>query len=136
MKIVRIILFILILVGISLLLTQKYWVHRVVNYIIESELEETVSDGKSGYKWSGIISVVRTDCIFDGICSVTVGGREVVINSGMTLEAQKDVGEIKGGLSIGDLQKYVGDEANVYATKVGDKYTIYGSKDYYIEVVR
>ncbi len=74
MKFIRIFLFILIIIGIGLLLTQKTWVPKVVDYIISQEQPNEVIVARPG----------RVDTGVEGI--VTIGGQPqqtaLVIRSG------------------------------------------------------
>jgi peptidoglycan hydrolase-like protein with peptidoglycan-binding domain len=83
--------------------------------------------------FSGTIQAVSTGCYADGICSVTIDGRKVVTTSG---RSQQIVGSIKGSVNnIGDIEtSKIGAQANVYAQKTPDGYTLYGNSNYYIEV--
>ena len=47
MKFIRIFLLVLIIIGIGLLFTQKTWVPKVVNYILEHESKKPNSDSSS-----------------------------------------------------------------------------------------
>lgn len=84
--------------------------------------------------FSGVIQSVSTACFADGICSVTISGKTVVTTIGWS---QAIVGSIKGSVnSIGDIEtSKIGAQANVYAKKTTDGYTLYGSTAYYIEVL-
>jgi len=84
-------------------------------------------------KFSGTLQAVSTGCFVDGICSATVDGKVVVIIRGWSQEV---VGSLKGFESIGDMEKYIGRTVTVYAKKTSDGYTLYGNKDYYIELVK
>ena len=86
--------------------------------------------------FSGTIEKVRTDCFADGICSVTIDGKEVIVLTGMRIDPPP-VGKLMGVDSIGDLEKMIGAKAHVYAattTEGGADYTLYGSHDYYVKV--
>lgn len=86
--------------------------------------------------FSGEIEAVDTGCFADGICSVTVDGKEVILLAGLRMDPPP-VGSLKGVESIGDLEDMIGAKAHVYAaeTTEGDAdYTLYGSTDYYVEV--
>lgn len=87
--------------------------------------------------FTGTISSVNTGCFADGICSVTVSGKDVILLTGMRTGSVA-VGSLKGVESIGDLEKHIGDKAKVYAartTEGGADYTLYGSTSYYVEVL-
>ncbi len=87
--------------------------------------------------FSGTISAVDTGCFADGVCSVTIGGKNVILLSGFRISPPA-VGSLKGVDSIGDLGSRIGATANVYAATTSGSaadYTLYGSKDYYVEVV-
>jgi|GEM_PF-2484806 len=87
--------------------------------------------------FTGEISAVNTGCFADGICSVTVDGKEVIVMAGMRIDVPP-LGSLKGVDSFGDLENEVGSKAEVYAapTKEGDAdYTLYGSTSYYVKVL-
>ncbi len=136
LKFIRIFLLVLIVLGGVLLLTQKSWVPKVTNYILEKQNYK--DDTKTGSKWTGKISAVRNDCIFDGMCTITVSGYEVVVVQGMVaLQDGEEVGSLKGVDSVSDASKYIGKEANVYAKRIDNRlYTLYGNKDFYIEILK
>ncbi|HYE23467.1 MAG TPA: peptidoglycan-binding domain-containing protein [Candidatus Paceibacterota bacterium] len=86
--------------------------------------------------FSGEIEAVDTGCFADGICSVTVDGKEVILLAGLRIDPPP-VGSLKGVESIGDLESMIGATAHVYATTTTESdadYTLYGSTDYYVEV--
>jgi len=88
--------------------------------------------------FTGTISSVNTGCFADGICSVTVDGKEIILLSGFRATPVPEVGSLKGVDSIGDLENEIGSKAEVYATptKEGDAdYTLYGSSSYYVNVL-
>jgi hypothetical protein len=86
----------------------------------------------------GEVEAVDTGCFADGICSVTVGGKEVIILAGFRI-SPPPVGTLQGVDSIGGLENEIGSEAEVYAavTTEGDAdYTLYGSLEYYVKVLK
>jgi len=88
--------------------------------------------------FTGTISAVSTACFADGICSVTVDGKEVILLAGLRVAPIPEVGSLKGVDSIGDLEGKIGSKAEVYAapTTEGDaEYTLYGSTSYYVKVL-
>jgi peptidoglycan hydrolase-like protein with peptidoglycan-binding domain len=82
-------------------------------------------------RFSGKITAVSTACFADGICSVTIDGKTVVITVG---RKQGAVGSLLGVESIGDLEQKIGKTAEVYAKKTVDGYTLYGDTNYYVRV--
>lgn len=92
--------------------------------------------GSEKETFSGTITDFSTDCFADGICSVSVDGKKVIIMAGFRMGDIPPVGKLLGVDSIGDLEGKVGWHANVYATTTpeGD-YTLYGNPDYYVEVL-
>ena len=81
----------------------------------------------------GTVEAVDTACFADGICSVTVDGKKVILLTGMRIGEIPPVGSLQGVESIGDLESRIGATARVYAattTEGGADYTLYGSKDY------
>jgi len=88
--------------------------------------------------FTGTISAVSTSCFADGICSVTVDGKDVILLSGFRIAPIPEVGSLKGVDSIGDLEGKIGSKAEVYAapTTEGDaEFTLYGSTSYYVKVL-
>ncbi len=84
-------------------------------------------------RFSGAITAVSLSCFADGICSVSVDGKEVVTTIGWSRDT---VGSVKGVSDIGALEKMIGARVNVYAKKTDTGYTLYGNSNYYIEVVQ
>lgn len=87
--------------------------------------------------FTGKIEAVDTGCFADGVCSVTVDGKKVILLAGFRI-SPPPVGSLKGVASIGDLEGKIGSTARVYAatsTQEGYDYTLYGSPTYYVEVV-
>jgi hypothetical protein len=100
-----------------------------------SNVPQDENDGTAA-TFTGTISAVDTGCFADAECSVTVDGKKVVILTGMRLGAPQEVGTLKGVESIGDIEAKIGSQAKVYAAKTADgSYTLYGSGDYYVEVL-
>ena len=93
--------------------------------------------------FTGTISAVDTACFADGVCSVTVDGKKVIILSGMRAGEIPPVGSLlnvnSGDMeSIGALEKHIGSKAEVYAATAkqdGYDYTLYGSTSYYVKVL-
>jgi hypothetical protein len=87
----------------------------------------------SNSKFTGVLQKVDTSCFFDGECFVVVSGNHVTLLMGWT---DKTVGKVIGSDSIGDLEKYIGQNIEVYAAKTSDNnFTLYGDEDYYIKVL-
>jgi len=84
-----------------------------------------------GEYFEGTISAYSTQCFVDGICSVTVDGKIVVITRGW---ARDPVGTLQGVESIADVGNKMGHKAKVYAAKTTDGYTLYGNKEFYLIV--
>lgn len=84
-----------------------------------------------GEIFEGTITAYSTACFSDGICSVSVDGKKVVTTIG---RSQEVVGEVKGIVDFGMIDGKIGAHAKVYANKTTDGYTLYGSKDYYLQV--
>lgn len=89
--------------------------------------------------FKGKIRAVDTACFADGICSVTVDGKKVILTSGLRMMPLPPLGSLTGVDSIGDLEKKIGSEAEVYAATTeegGANYTLYGSTTYYVKVLK
>jgi hypothetical protein len=123
-KVVYAIIVIIVLVGIVFLATDK-----------NAPTRGKLMTGSDKETFSGTITAFSTDCFADGICSVTVDGKKVIIMAGFRM-SPPPVGKLIGVDSIGALEGKIGSHANVYATTTpeGD-YTLYGSENYYVEVV-
>jgi peptidoglycan hydrolase-like protein with peptidoglycan-binding domain len=86
----------------------------------------------SGEYFEGKITGSSIGCYADGICSISVDGKQVITTIGWS---QQVVGRIYGSIdNVGAAEKKVGTHAKVYAQKTTDGYTLYGNKDFYIEV--
>jgi peptidoglycan hydrolase-like protein with peptidoglycan-binding domain len=88
--------------------------------------------------FTGTISAVDTACFADGICSVTIGGKKVIVLAGYRTDTAPPLGSLKGTESIGDLEKEIGSKAEVYAAKTtegGNDYTLYGNTSFYVKVL-
>lgn len=133
MKFIRIFLLILIIIGVGLLVTQKTWVPKVVYYILQKQGDQGVNFVDS--KWTNTVTAVRTDCAFDGICSVTVGDIEVIVDNGGRMMPPEDMGKIKGTYANQPLDQFVGKKASVYARKINSKlFTLQGNTEFFIEI--
>lgn len=84
-----------------------------------------------GETFEGKVEAYSTGCFVDGICSVTVNGKVVIVTRGW---ARDPVGTLRGVESIGDVEKKIGHNAKVYALKTSEGYTLYGNKEFYIEI--
>jgi peptidoglycan hydrolase-like protein with peptidoglycan-binding domain len=85
-----------------------------------------------GEIFEGTITAVSTGCFSDGECSITVDGKKVVTTIGWS---QAVVGSIFGSVSsVGDAESKIGSKAVVFAKKTKDGYTLYGNRNFYIEV--
>ncbi len=93
----------------------------------------TSSVSTSEERFTGTIQAYDTACFADGVCSVTIDGKVVVLVIGF--RDDRAVGALRGVDSIGDLESKLGAQAKVYAKKVDDtNYTLYGNSAYYVEV--
>ncbi len=82
--------------------------------------------------FSGKLERVDTGCFSDAECFVVVDGKHVTTMVGWS---QAVVGGVLGVEGIGDLQKYIGKEVEVYAQDRGDgTYTLYGNAGFYVKV--
>ncbi len=84
-----------------------------------------------GEIFEGKITAYSTACFADGECSISVDGKKVVTVIGWS---QAVVGQVLGIPDLGAVENKIGASAKVYAKKTLDGYTLYGSKDYYIQV--
>ncbi len=90
---------------------------------------------QSPEKFSGVLKEVNTGCFADGECYIVVDGKNITVLWGWTNETVGSVRNGEGG--IGELEKFVGSKIDVYANRLAaDKYTLYGSTGYYVELVK
>jgi Putative peptidoglycan binding domain len=85
-----------------------------------------------GEYFEGLITGSSTGCYSDGTCSISVDGKQVVTTVGWS---QQIVGRIYGSIdNVGDAENKIGTRVKVYAQKTAEGYSLYGNKDFYIEV--
>lgn len=106
---------------------------RTTGYVgpLTREKLNNISNIPQTVKFSGKITAYSTQCFVDGECSITVDGKKVITTTGWS---QEIVGTVTGIPDFGSIEKYIGREAKVYASRVGDVYTLYGSANYYIKI--
>ncbi len=102
--------------------------------VVQEVKTPTPSVDTTEQTFSGKITAYSTGCFVDGICSVTVGDKVVIITAGFRMNVPP-VGTLQGVESIGDLETKIGHTATVYAHKNSSKeYTLYGKASYYVKV--
>jgi hypothetical protein len=130
---------VIVLAVIALLLVRANWPEPIIGPGTEDQRPQgKLVTGSELETFSGTITGVDTGCFSDGICSVSVDNKKVIlVKGGRGLPPDTKVGKLLGVESIGDLEQNIGQHANVYAapTPEGD-YTLYGNNDYYVEVVK
>lgn len=114
----------------------------IYKYGFVKNTEENVPQGKmvTGSEletFSGTITAVNTGCFADGICSVTVDDKEVILLTGWGgMSPDAVLGKLIGVESIGDLEQKIGAHANVYAGLNSEGvHSLYGNTNYYVEVL-
>ena len=85
----------------------------------------------SGVHFEGTITAFSTACFTDAVCSITVDNKKIITTIG---RSQVVLGEVRGVTDLSAVAGKIGSHAKVYAKKTADGYTLYGSKDYYIEI--
>jgi len=68
--------------------------------------------------FEGTISAYDTGCFVDATCSVTVGGKTVILVTGGRAMSGDVSGTLRGVDSIGDLESHIGKKARVYAKQL------------------
>jgi hypothetical protein len=93
----------------------------------------TLSDSE---KFEGTVTAYDTACFADGVCSVTIGNKKVILEvGGRVSDKPEPAGQLVGVASIGDLETKIGSQAEVYARKLSDtEYTVYGSSTYFVKI--
>ncbi len=82
--------------------------------------------------FTGKLQEVNVGCFVDGECYVVVDKKHVTVLMGWSRDT---VGSVQGAESIGDLEKHIGKNVEVYAQDKGDgTYTLYGSEGFYVKV--
>ena len=99
---------------------------------LPSPVQPTPEENLKTEKFSGKLEDVNVGCFVDGECYVVVDKKHVTVVMGWS---QETVGSIIGVDSIGDLEKHIGEEMEVYAQKKdGGAYTLYGSQNFYVKL--
>ncbi len=83
-------------------------------------------------KFSGIITLIDTGCFADGICQMTIDGKDIVFGRGWSGSTW---GEVIGFDLTNGEKKYIGKKAEVFAQKLIESYTLEGNKKYYIKLL-
>lgn len=135
---------ILIIIAVAVILAGGYWAFQKESVDVPQDSIEqsgdrigtTTTSGTEGKlkvaNFSGKLSEVNTACFADGECFVVIGGKHITTTLGWRQEV---VGSIQGVESIGDMEKHIGEEFEVYAQDKGDgTYTLYGSEGFYIKL--
>ncbi len=99
----------------------------------ESEVNEDADVATSTATFTGTLEEVHEGCYYDAECYIVVDGKHVTVIRGWSREI---VGSVRGVESFGDLNAHIGKELTVYAARNGNDYTLYGSGDYYVEVLK
>lgn len=98
----------------------------------ETSVTPSTPDKLKVANFSGVLSEVNTGCFADGECFAVIGGKHITTTLGWRQEV---VGSIRGVDSIGDMEKHIGEQFEVYAQDKGDgTYTLYGSEGFYIQL--
>ncbi|HTE48342.1 MAG TPA: hypothetical protein VK675_00345 [Candidatus Paceibacterota bacterium] len=102
---------------------------------VDNNASADMAAGSNTATFSGTISAVDTGCTSDGICSVTIDGKKVILAQYGGPAPTAPVGKLIGVDSISDIQGKIGAFANVFAGKTAEgDYTLYGNSAYYVEV--
>ncbi|MEN9552189.1 MAG: hypothetical protein RI935_566 [Candidatus Parcubacteria bacterium] len=112
-------------------ITQSGTVGPLTRKSIQKKMDNGASVSSQGERFEGTITAYSTACFADGECSITVDGKKVITTIGWS---QAVVGRLLGVDSIGDIENKIGRNAKVYAKKTEGGYTLYGSKEYFVEV--
>jgi len=98
-----------------------------------------VAPKNRGERFSGIITKINYECHVDGICSIKIDNRDVIVTQG----GLRPPGENIQPLAMGSLnginlngeneEDYIGKEVDAYVGKISENnYTLYGDKNYFI----
>lgn len=97
------------------------------------EEEAPPSTSLKAEKFVGTLEEVNVGCFADGICSVLIDGKNVIVLQGWS---QNIVGSVNGVDGIGGLESFIGEEIEVYAQYVTEgEYTLYGDARFYVTPV-
>lgn len=95
-------------------------------------------DNTDGKTFTGIITDIQYDCVVDGICGISVGKAFVIVDSGEG-PAPRVQGSFPRDLINSDKRdQFIGKQVEVYAAMDDgrtDMYTLFGSKEYYVQLV-
>ncbi|NCP67306.1 hypothetical protein GW756_04530 [bacterium] len=102
--------------------------------MMEEEDSSTPPNTNQAATFTAPLEEVNTGCFADGECYIMAGGKHVTAIMGWS---QETVGKVMGVEGFGDLSSHIGEDVKVYAAKTQDTdfYTLYGSEDYYIQLL-
>mgnify|MGYP006879615911 CR=1 FL=1 len=84
-------------------------------------------------RFTGVLSEFNSGCYADAECHAVVDEKHVTVVIGWSQEVAGSVIGTENGM--GELYDRIGEKVDVYAQYLGgDKYSLYGSEEYYIKV--
>lgn len=98
---------------------------------LNEKREGSVSSNVVTETFEGVVTGFSNACFADGECNVLVDGKKVITTMGWS---QETLGKLLGVPDLGSVEKALGNRAKVYAKKVEDGYSLYGSTDYFVEI--
>ena len=117
------------IVAVSAVLVIAFMLYRSAQKVAQ------VVEIKDVKRFTGKVENFDTGCFVDATCSVTISGKKVILVTGGRSMGPASVGSLLGVESIGDIDKKIGSQAEVYADKLSDnEYSLYGDKDYYVKI--
>lgn len=142
-KLIGLVIAALIVIGLGYMIVSKQNTAEapdVVTTVDTNRIDPTATstDGKQAppqnpVSFSGTLEEVNTGCFADGECYIMVDGKHITTLWGWTNEI---VGSVKGVAGFGDLESHIGKTINVNANELDPgNYTLYGSADYFVELV-
>jgi uncharacterized protein (UPF0333 family) len=85
--------------------------------------------------FTGTIESVDSSCFTGEVCSVMVSGKKVVTTIGTQRSLVKEVGTMNL-INTTEFGKHIGEKAEVYGLPTDDGFTLYGSTEYYLNLVK
>ena len=117
------------IIAVSAMLVIAFMIYKSTQKVAQ------VVEIKDVKRFTGKVEDVDTGCFVDATCSVTISGKKVILVTGGRSMGPKEIGKLIGAEDIGDIEKKIGRDAEVYADKLSEnEYSIYGNKDYYVKI--
>jgi uncharacterized membrane protein YkgB len=118
-------------------LQEIYQNNKIKNEALRENLAENPQTEPSAKKdvFTGTIESVDSSCFIGEVCSVMVSGKKIITTIGTARSLVKEVGTMNL-INTTEFGKHIGEKAEVYGLPTDDGFTLYGSTEYYLNLVK